>query len=88
MPSPSSSPPSPKPTKPKRMLTVVGEITGPPILKSNSNSSLKIIPVRKSGNRQHRKDGTGNLSGSIRNKKKTLGKPRKSRKTKRKRRSN
>ena len=95
MASPSSSS---KPNKPKKMYTFVGlnsefprneELPIRRNYSSNSNSPLTYNTARVAAPRPVRIEGTNELHGRIRNKKKTRGKRRKSgKKTKRKKRSN
>tara|TARA_Y100000022_G_scaffold194696_1_gene199417 strand:+ start:918 stop:1220 length:303 start_codon:yes stop_codon:yes gene_type:complete len=100
MASPSSSPRSPKPTKPQKKNAFVGRNEeflrneALPIQRNYSNNSNNNSPVSAhnataSTYVPHRTEGTTKLHGRIRNKKKTRGKRRKSgKKTKRKKRSN
>ena len=91
MASPSSSssqlPKPANPNNPKRKAAL-------PIQRNYSNNSNNNLPVSAhnaatSTYRPHRAEGTSELHGRIRNKKKTRGKRRKSgKKTKRKKRSN
>ena len=90
----SSSSRSPKPNKPQKKNAFVGRREEFPIKRnyssnSNNNSPVSAHNAATSTYRPYRVEGTSELHGRIRNKKKTRGKRRKSgKKTKRKKRSN
>ena len=90
----SSSSRSPKPNKPQKKNAFVGRREEFPIKRNYSNNSNNNLPVSAhnaatSTYRPYRVEGTSELHGRIRNKKRTRGKRRKSgKKTKRKKRSN
>ena len=90
----SSSSQLPKPNKPQKKNAFVGRREEFPIKRNYSNNSNNNLPVSAhnaatSTYRPHRVEGTSELHGRIRNKKKTRGRRRKfGKKTKRKKRSN